>query len=226
MDRRKLIVGGGAAAVVTTFAAVAGERTPAAAVTTVEDHAQRVVDLVDAELGLVDPAGLRHQIERGYATYVASAPRDPDANDLDAWVRQRMVELCGTDSYAAVMEIPETRLLLAFNFLAYSQNQSIVLTPVERSVRVPVLLRTLEPDFLPVLLRLVQDRVRTSREFAAAIQASSAELDRFVQEKLRSLPNGGSRARAQSDGKDALNMTLGFLVILGTYYYIRNSLRK
>jgi hypothetical protein len=57
-------------------------------------------------------------------------------------------------------------------------------------------------------------------------RASSAELDRFVQEKLRSLPNGGSRARAQSGGMDALNMTLGFLVILGTYYYIRNSLRK
>jgi hypothetical protein len=187
MDRRKLLKGTGAAALATTLAAAAGSRTPDAMAattdagpTTTVDHARRVLGLVDVDLGLVDPTGIDSQIEQRFAAYQASAPRDPKANDLYAWTQRRMVDLCGTADFAAVPDIPQARTLLAFSFLAYSQHPTVVLPQITRSMTVPSVLATLEPDFLPVLLDQVTTSSKGSPAFTSALQASSAEVDRLM----------------------------------------------
>ena len=232
MDRRKFVVGGGVAAVATTLTAVTGAGLPAAAASilgagpmTVTEHARRVLDSVNVDLGLVNPAGMQRQFEQAYAEFVASAPRDPDANDLDAWIRRRMIELCGTDSYlAAVTEIPQTRALLAFSFLANSQHQDIVLPPVTRCMRVPAVLRMLEPDFLPELLDQINERSRTSLRFALALQAASAELDRIIAEKLRESSNGAGLAASSSNGPSDAAVVFSLIVVVG--YYLWSELSK
>jgi hypothetical protein len=199
MDRRKLIVGGGAAAVAATLAAVAGRGIPAGASTTdtaptsTADHARRVLDLVDVELGLVNPNGLRGQCAQSLAASQASfAQREDDpvvTNNLDAWLRQRMVDLCGTDSYDVA--VPQTRTLLAFSFLAYSQNQDIPPPQVDPDMPVPTVLQALEPDFLPILLDQINAKSGTSPAFANALQASSAELDQIVAANGQDSPGDG-----------------------------------
>ena len=234
MDRRKFVVGGGAAAIATTLTAVTGAGIPAAASTagttpgSTADHVRRVLDEVDVELGLVDPAGLQRQFERSYAEFLASDPRDPNANDLDAWMRRRMLELCGTDSYAlAVTEIPQSRLILAFSFLAYSQSQHTPMPALSRGMRVPVVLRVLEPDFLPVLLEQLNERCRTSRAFASALLATSAELDRIFAEKLRASLSFRGRAPMAADNSaaDTAGYIAGVFVFLGFLYWIKNGLK-
>lgn len=232
MDRRKFVVGGGVAAVATTLTAVTGAGLPAAAASilragtmTVADHARRVLDSVNVDLGLVNPAGMQRQFEQAYAEFVASAPRDPDANDLDAWIRRRMIELCGTDSYlAAVTEIPQTRALLAFSFLGNSQHQDTVLPPVTRSMRVPAVLRMLEPDFLPELLDQINERSRTSLQFARALQGASAELDRIIAERLRESSDGAGLA-ASSSPSDAY-VVFSLIVVVGYYIWIELKKRQ
>lgn len=228
MDRRKLIVGGSAAVATTLVAAVGGNLPAAASIigvgsTTTNDHVLRVLNLVDVGRGLVNPAGIQRQFEQGYADCEAALPRDPEADDLDAWIRRRMVELCGTDSYAAaVTEIPQTRTLLAFNFLVYSQNQEVALPRLDPGMRVPAVLRTLEPDFLPVLLDRINEASNARRDFADCLQATSAELDRIVAEKLQGLPEGNVRAmNSPRDGREALEFTAGVLVILGFIYWVK-----
>jgi hypothetical protein len=234
MDRRKFVVGGGAAAVATTLTAVSGAATPAVAASTIgtgptstADHVQRVLNEVNPELGLVDPAGLQRQFERSYAEFLASAPRDPNANDLDAWIRQRMVEVCGTDSYvAAVTQVPQARLLLAFSFLAYSQHQETPFPTLSQGMRVPIVLRVLEPDFLTVLLQQLNERCSTSREFASALLATSAELDRIFAEKLRASSSYRGRAPSMADNAaDTAGYIAGVFVILGFLYWIKNGLK-
>jgi hypothetical protein len=189
MDRRRLIVGGSAAVAAAGLAALVGKGAPAAAstvdaeATSTLDHARRILDLVDVDLGLVDPAGLQSQFEQGCAAYAASpAPRDEDPTvaTMEAWIEQRMVDLCGTDSIEAATEIPQTRTLLAFGLLACSQHQVGESPQIFQGMPVPGVLEALEPDFLPALLDQIGVKSNGSPSFANALQASSVELDRFV----------------------------------------------
>jgi hypothetical protein len=185
MDRRKVIVGGGAAALATTLAAAglrsAQASTIGAGPTPTADHARRVLGLVNVDLGVVNPTGLENQLAQSLAAYRASAPRDPNANDLEAWTRQRMVNLCGTDSFQdAVTKIPQTRTLLAFSLVAYSQHQDIQPPKIARSMPVPATLARLEPDFLPELLSQINVKSKGSATFTTGLQTGTAELDRLV----------------------------------------------
>jgi hypothetical protein len=196
MDRRKLLVGGGAAALATALVTVTGRGTPAAASpTSTADHARLVLNQVDVDLGLVPTPGFPTLYGQNYAAYQASfAQGDQDpvvTNDLDGWVRGRMLDLCGTDSYAAaVTEVPQTRTLLAFSFLAYSQDQGTALPAADPTMPVPTVLQTLEPDFLPVLVGQIDDKRGASPAFADALRAGSAELDRIVAATLQNPPGG------------------------------------
>jgi hypothetical protein len=189
MDRRRLIVGGSAAVAAAGLAALVGKGAPAAAstvdaeATSTLDHARRILDLVDVDLGLVDPAGLQSQFEQGCAAYAASpAPRDEDPTvaTMEAWIEQRMVDLCGTDAVENATGIPPTRTLLAFGLLACSQHQDGEPPQIFQGMPVPGVLEALEPDFLPVLLDQIDVKSNGSPSFATAIQASLVELDRFV----------------------------------------------
>lgn len=208
MDRRKLIVGGSAAAVAATLAVMAGKGIPLAAASTIDaeptstaDHARRVLNLVDVDLGLVNPAGLQNQLEQGCAAYLASpAPRDTEptvATDMEAWTAQRMVDLCGSDSFEAVTEIPQTRTLLAFGLLACSQHQEGEPPQTYRGMPVPAVLEALEADFFPVLLDQIGVKSNGSPSFANALQASSAELDRVVA-TLAEIQSASMQARSLS----------------------------
>jgi hypothetical protein len=185
MDRRSLVLGGGAAAIA---AAVAGGRilsaeasTTTAGPTSTADHARRVLELVNVDIGLVNPSGAKRLLEESLAVFQASAPRDPNANDLDAWARSRIADLTGTDSFeAAVKEIPQTRTLLAFGFLSYTQHQDRRQPKIIRSMPVPAALANLEPDFFPELLGQINAKVKGSTTFANELRTSSAELDQFV----------------------------------------------
>jgi hypothetical protein len=236
MDRRKLIIGGGAAAVATTLSAVAGTRMPARAATlSTEEHARLVLDEVNVDLGLVNPEGIRRQLEQWYRALLASPPPEPSPDDLQTWIRRRMVELCGTDSYAdAATKIPETRTLLAFNYLAYSQNQDEPLPEIDFGASVPPVFEKLEPDFLPVLLQLINEKSRSSREFATALEATLAELDRYVAEKLKEFPGGkdskSTKVRTQAapgepGAGDALNFLAGMLVVGAFLYWMKRELK-
>jgi hypothetical protein len=184
MDRRSLVVAGGVAAI----AAVAGGTilpTAASALgaepTSTADHARRVLELVNVDLGLVNPIGVRGKLVESLATYRASAPRDPNANDLHAWVRQRIADLTGTDSFkAAVTELPQTRTLLAFGFLSFTQHQDRRIPRITRSMPVPTVLAKLELDFFPELLSQINAKIGKSAPFANDLAASSSELDQFI----------------------------------------------
>ncbi|GIE78615.1 hypothetical protein Aph02nite_45650 [Actinoplanes philippinensis] len=182
MDRRKLIVGGGAAALAAvTAATILPAGASAAADTATTQHARRVLNLVDADLGAVDLDGATRLFKAGLTGYLASAPRDPDADDLLAWLKTRIKNLTGTDSIeAAVKQIPETRTLLAFAFLHYTQSQSRPQPKIARSMPVPAVLANLEPGFLPELLRQVQAKARTSPSFADALQISSDHVAQLI----------------------------------------------
>jgi hypothetical protein len=232
MDRRKLIVGGGAAALATTLASVAGRGTPASATeVSTADHARSVLDQVDVSRGLVDPEGLRSQFQQSYATCQASfAQPDPDsppANDLDAWIRQRTFSLCGTDSYvAAVTEAPEARTLVAFSFLAYSQNQNISMPQIEPGMPVPAMLQNLEPDFLPVLVGQINDKSNASPEFASALQASLAEVDSIIEESQQDPGDGGPIQGTPNGPGDTIHFVVGVIGFVAFLYWIRNLGRK
>lgn len=179
MNRRSLIVAGGAAALAAT---TTGPALPAAASTTgagtaTAAHARRVLGLVNADLGLANPIGLNRLLEASLADYVASAPRDPAAADLNAWLRRRLVSLAGTDSFLdAATKIPQTRELLAFGLLSYSQRQDGRQPKIARGMPVPAVLANLEPDFLPELLRQVEAKTRTSPPFVSGLQSGTDHL--------------------------------------------------
>lgn len=236
MDRRTLIVGSGAAAVATTLSAVAATTTPAQAVpararfrlASTADHARQVLEQVNVELGLVDPDGLRRRYEQCYALLLASPPHEPRPDDLETWISRRMVDLCGTDSYADVLKIPQTRSLLSFAFLAYSQNQDKPLPDIDPGIPVPPVFEKLEPDFLPVLFELINDKRATSRQFASALDAASDELDRIVADKLRDSPDGkgtGGQAQAAPGPAEALDFILFVVVLMCVYYWAKDQLK-
>ncbi|GIH09745.1 hypothetical protein Rhe02_78120 [Rhizocola hellebori] len=226
MDRRKFVVGGSAAAVAVTLGAVAGGGVAGAEPTSAAEHARRVLDQVDVDAGLVNPDGLRRQFEQSYEAFLASAPRDPEANDLDAWIRSRMMGLCGTDSYvAALTEIPSTRSLLAFSFLVYSQNQDTPLPSLAQSMRTPTLLRILEPDFLPALVGQIDERSLASREFASALETSANELDRIFAEKLRGSAGRWGRAKSAPSNGDTAGYIAGVLIFIAFLYWIKGGLK-
>ena len=193
MDRRTLIVGGGAAALA---AAAAGTILPAQASATdagaaTAEHARRVLNLVDADLGLIYPGGTTRRLAESLGTYASSPPRDPNANDLTAWVQQRIANLTGTNSImAAVKDIPQTQTLLSFGFLSYTQHQDSPQREIVRSMPVPAVLANLETDFLPELLRQVEAKAKASVPFANALQTSSDHLTSFITADDRTIGPG------------------------------------
>jgi hypothetical protein len=222
---------GGAAAL--AVAATGGISPAAASVagdgpTSTADHARRVLEFVDVDLGLVDPDGAQRRMQESLATYEASDPRDREADDLYAWIRQRIADLVGAgSSEAAVTEIPQTRALLAFAFLVYTQHQDVRPPTITRSMPVPTVLARLEPDFFPELLSQIDAKGKRSPAFAGALQAGAAGLDRLV----ATVSNGpaistGSAAAAASTnptGTDILNGTLAVLLVMVAYYSIKKK---
>ena len=231
MDRRKLLVGGGAAALATALASVAGKGTAAGASTiSTEDHARAVLDQVDADLGLVNPAGLRSRLQQSCATCQATFAQpdsdSPPTNDLDGWIRQRKYDLCGTDSYvAAVTEAPQARTLVAFSLLAYSQNQDVSVPQIEQSMPVPAMLQNLEPDFLPVLVSQINERGNASPAFAGALQDSLAQVDQMIEENQQPGDGGPEQGTPNSPG-DTVNFIVGVIGFVSFLYWIRSLGRK
>ncbi len=233
VDRRKLIVGGGAAALATTLAAVAGGNpaaamSPAALQRITVRHARQALDLVDPDRGLVRPAGFQELFQRGYVTYRESEPRDPRADDLEAWVRQRMMNLCRTDSfYDAGTKISQTRTLLGFSILAYSQHQDTRLPDITSSMPVDDVLRRLEPDFLPVLVQQIDEASARSRAFADAVTAGTSEMDRIIAEHLREWSGDGisARATAQMSDRDMVSLSIGIIGFISFMYWVKGGLK-
>jgi hypothetical protein len=241
MDRRKLIVGGGVAAVATTLGAMAGSPAQAEAVrvrfgaASTAGHARTVLAWAKAELGLVDPAGLHRQFDRFHAAISALPTREPGPDDVEGWIRRRMKDLCGTDVYTEAAKTPQARTLMAFSLLVYSQNQGGASPSIDPRGPVPPTAESLEPDFLPVLLELINEKKRASREFAAAIDAAANELDLIVEAKVRELSNGDTggdgkggsgfaqAAPGEQGGRDFLSAVLAVLVfwVIGDWIYTR-----
>jgi hypothetical protein len=186
MDRRKVIVGGGATALATALAAAglrsAQASTTAAGPISTTDHARQVLTMANADLGVVNPVGLQSQFQHACAAYAASPAPAPGAPaTMETWTQQRMANLCGTESFvAAATEVPETRTLLSFALLASSQHQKAALPQVNQGMSVPAVLKTLEPDFFPVLLNQTSAKSSGSPAFINALQAGSAQLDQIV----------------------------------------------
>jgi hypothetical protein len=132
------------------------------------------------------------------------------------------VDLTGTDSSgAALLKAPQTRALLSFGFLAYSQYQDLRPPKIARSMPVPPVLATLEPDFFPELLGQIEVKTKGSPAFANQLKASSSELDRFVATLSGgAMLSGGATVAAQpthpTDG-DILNFLVFAVVVVIIY---------
>jgi hypothetical protein len=194
MDRRKLIVGGSTVVAAATLLALGGPGiVPAADASDIDlesdpttDHAQRVVNLVNADLGFVNAADLRSRFQESSAAYAPSSfpPGDGDpvpATGMEAWIGQRIVDLCGPDTTPeAAAGIPETRTLLSFGLAACSQHQPAQPPQIYVGMPVPPGLNALESDFFPVLLSQIYLRASDSPAFADTLRAGSDELDQLV----------------------------------------------
>ncbi len=182
MDRRTLVVGGGVAALAAVATGTAAAAASPARRLTTSEHARRVLGTVNVDLGLADIEGARRRLAEGIAAYQASAPRDPNARDLYAWAERRVADLTGRrDAFGDVMlQIPQTRALLAFALLFTTQHLGRKPLPISQSMPVPTVLARLETDFLPELAGLIEAEGKSRREFAELIDAAAAELDRFV----------------------------------------------
>jgi hypothetical protein len=190
MDRRSLVVGAAAlAAVAGTRISAAQASTIGAATTSTVAHARQVLEQVDLDLGLVNPEGAQLQLMDSFDAYDASAPREPAANDLEGWTRQRFADLTGTGSLETALGNPQTRTLLAFGFVVHTQHQDRQLPEVARSVPVPAGLARLEPDFFPELVRQIGIRTRSTPAFADLLQASAAKLDDVAAKKKSTHPS-------------------------------------
>ena len=192
MDRRSLVVGAAA------LAAVAGTRISAAQASTIDTattstvaHARQVLELLNLDLGLVNPEGAKLRVLDSFAAYDVSAPRDPAANDLEAWARQRFADLTGTGSLETALDNLLSRDLLAFGFVLHTQHQDAPLPAFTRSELVPAGLTRLEPDFFPELSRQIGIRIRSTPAFADLLQAGAAELDQVAAKKKNQQPSRG-----------------------------------
>src|SRR5687767_9394183 len=121
MNRRSLVVGGGAAALAAGLAGVGNVRTPAAAAagigaepTSTAEHARRFLASFNVDLGLVNPDTAQGNLKESVAAYQASAPRDPNAEDLHAWAKDRLADLTGTGTFETVLRNPQSQSVLAF----------------------------------------------------------------------------------------------------------------
>jgi hypothetical protein len=185
VDRRTVVVGGAAA-----LAALAGGVSSAAASTvgaaeTTQEHARRVLDKVNVELGLVNVEGAAGQMVDGLDVYLASPPRDPKANDFYAWSERRVRNLTGRkDELGAILvDDSKARALLGFGFACYTQHQGVAAPTITRSMPAPSALVGLESDFFPELHKQVDAKSASSPAFADIIDASTAELDRITIER-------------------------------------------
>jgi hypothetical protein len=222
VDRRKLIAGGGAAIALLLTGKAASAVSPAALRRITAAHARHVLDLVDPERGLVRPAGFQELLEHNYPIYRDSEPRDPKADDdLDAWMRGRVRDLCGTDDYADAVKDEKVRMLFGFTMLAYSQQQDPELPEIRRSMPVDDLLLRLEPGFLPELVGQLDDTAGQSPAFAAALEAGTAEFDRILDEGR--FPERFS-AQAMND-REMLQMVVGIAGFISFMYWVKRGLK-
>jgi hypothetical protein len=129
--------------------------------------------------GLINSEGVQAKLDESFATYLAAAPRDPKADDLHAWAETRLTDLTGAEMFKNALDIPETKTLMSFGFMVYSQHQDVRLE-VSRSMPVPTALSKLEPDFFPELLHQIEVNCLTSRAFGDQLVAAGAEVERFV----------------------------------------------
>jgi hypothetical protein len=221
MNRRSLVVGAAA------LAAIAGTRisTAHAASSGTIAHARSVLGLVNPDLGLVDPDTALTRLEAAFTAYEASPARDPDANDLHAWTEQRAADLIGPDTAQDLLDNPQTRALLGFAFLLYSQHHGRHPTAaITRGMPTPAGLATLEPDFFPELHRQIEIRARNSPAFADAIRAGAAELDGALDPTAEAAAQGSGRsATRQAYQPSTLSLVIAF--IAGVYGVIE-SIKK
>lgn len=221
VDRRQLIAGAGAAIVLSLTGKAASAISPAALRRITTAHARHVLDLVDPERGLVKPAGFQELLEHNYPIYRDSEPRDPKADDLDAWMRGRVLDLCGTDDYADAVKDEKVRKLFGFTVLAYSQQQDPDLPEIRRSMPVDDLLLRLEPGFLPELVGQLDETAGQSPAFAAALEAGTAEFDRILNECR--FPEQFS-AQAMND-REMLQMAVGIAGGISFMYWIKRGMK-
>lgn len=213
MDRRTLVLGGGVAA----LALAAGPIGPATAATdATADHVRRVVGLLDVGRGLGDLDAARARVAQCLADLHASAPRDPRADDLYAWLQRRVTDLTGrTDPFENVAGTQEpTRTMIAFAFAAQTQlpaGQRPVLTA---GMRTPATLRRLEPDFFPELAAQLEQMSARSPAFAALLAAGAAALDRLVADLTASDGGPAELPRNQSLAEVILCLALIAVIVL------------
>jgi hypothetical protein len=226
MDRRSLIVGGGAAAVAAGLAGVGNVRTqPAAAAgigaepTSTADHARRFVESFDVNLGLVNPDAAQGNLKESITVYQASAPRDPNAEDLHAWSKRRLADLSGTDTFETVLHVPQSQTLLAFGFLLYTQHQEVPLPTVTQRMSVPFTLARLEPDFFPEALNQIEIKSSGSQAFANQLQAGAGELDQLVAEASK----GPGVAAMQDRGLEGVTLTILIFCAVGIYAELKGE---
>jgi hypothetical protein len=230
VNRRSLVVGGGAAALVAATAGLSPAAAARVSRMSTAEHARRVLGSLNVDRGLVDLAGAQGRLKEGVASYLESAPRDPNANDVYAWTQQRVRDLTGRPDVfgGPLFEHPQTRALLAFAFALYTQHQDVRLPVIVRSMPVPVVLAKLEPDFFPELLRQLEAEGRGRPGLDRLLQAGSAELDRIVGEIAGDLTGGGgdgdepSAARPTSD----LLVAAGLSLVVGVIVFINETIKE
>ena len=226
MDRRSLVVGGGAAALAAGLAGVGNVRTQAAAAagigaepTSTADHARRFLASFSIDLGLVNPEAAQSNLKESIAAYQASAPRDPNAEDLHAWAKQRLADLTGTGSFETVLRIPQSQTLLAFGFLVYTQHQEVRLPAITQRMSVPTTLAILEPDFFPELLNQIEIKSACLPAFVNQLQAGASALDRLVTE----VSKGSVTMAMQDRGLEGVTLTILIFCAVGIYAELKGE---
>jgi hypothetical protein len=226
MDRRSLVVGGGAAALAAGLASVGNVRTQAAAAAGIgaepastADHARRFLASFNVELGLVNPDAAQGNLKESIAAYQASAPRDPDAEDLHAWAKHRLADLTGTGTFETVLRIPQSQTVLSFGFLLYTQHQEVRLPMITQRMSVPATLANLEPDFFPELLNQIEIKRASSRDFASQLQAGAGELDRLV----AAVSKGPAASARQDRGLEGATLAILIFCAVGIYAELKGE---
>lgn len=221
VGRRSLVVGGGAAALAALTGAVAPARAFGGA-STASEHARQVVEWIDVDRGLPDLDVVKNRLVQGLAELDASPPRDPRANDLHAWMQQRVTDLTGkTEAYPVVAyHDPLARALLAFFFAVHSQHMNPVPPTITESMPVHPVLARLESDFFPALVAEVDAEGRRSAAFAELMNTSDTEMERIITEIADTPTAGGGAAPAAiKDWKRAMRIVQVAIVVIGALEY-------
>jgi hypothetical protein len=219
VDRRSLVVGGGAAALATLVAGIS----PAAAsavgrsVGTAE-RVRRVLDTLEVDRGLADIDGVKRQLAESLLVYEKSVPRDPKADDLHAWVQQRVTDLTGrTEEYVEVaFETPQTLALLGFAFAVHTQRKDLEPVQVTQSMPVPALMSKLEADFFSEMVSQMDAKSRNEPRFGELVEKGSTEMLRVITEVAQASPDSAVAAIAAAAKKYTKWQMVG-IVMLTTF---------